>query len=245
MAISLSPLITFTVFSKLLTQLRNKIWGEAAAEPRDVHLKYVHDEPPDQLKPPAILLATRESRSEALRYYTACRESKRPEKVATRKLLGWFSRFFKPVPTQVQRTVWVNFVLDHLVWTKTRDWSFPFAYDWATKDGNIVIHNFNFEDRTLNQVQRLRADCGQRCWRLDCDAHPLWSWFAYDVENALGENLFHIISNIENAWWNNEGKEPFFFGPFLPYDTKQRWEKRVSDVVTGEGKSFCSDWYDY
>jgi len=143
-------LTTFTLFSKLPLELRNKVWGFVATVPRDIHLAYFHDERLARSNPPAIFYATSESKSEALDHYKACRESKciPPEHVCRESFLSWCSSFFKTTHRTIHRSIWVNFNLDHLVWTRTKTSHLPQGYGrlWVEDNGRRGCQNFNFED---------------------------------------------------------------------------------------------------
>src|ERR1700712_3895284 len=68
---------TFPMSSKLAPELRNKIWGVAAMEAREkLYDQLFKRNPADLPDPPSFLSANREARSEGMRYYTKCRESK-------------------------------------------------------------------------------------------------------------------------------------------------------------------------
>jgi hypothetical protein len=78
------PLHTFKLFSKLAPELRLKIWGYAARQPRTLllcNMWYLEEDNPNQLqresvennnKIPAILHTCSEARQKGLKSYTAC-----------------------------------------------------------------------------------------------------------------------------------------------------------------------------
>ena len=169
---------TFMLFPKLPREIRNNIWAMAAAESRDIHLRFFHYEPVEQSEPPAILLATHEARSEGKRYYAACQESKLLLRDGEREAT-WRGCFTPDeIVGAVRRTIWVNFDVDQLVWTTAgADRLLSDLRIWARRKYGAGSLKFNFEDEMLSRIQHLKVEWGQdRTW---------WFW---DLETTFGKS---------------------------------------------------------
>jgi hypothetical protein len=137
-----TPLLTFTIFLLLPTELRLKIWQYAALQPQEIKLfilspEWMSPRMKQQTRAPAIMHTCHESREEGKRFYIPCHEKFSP--------IGPFpSEIWTNVP-QRKTTVWINFSLDRFVYDSGHEASFR----QYSKSG------FNFHASALNHIQHL------------------------------------------------------------------------------------------
>jgi hypothetical protein len=133
LSIPLPPLRTFSLFTELPKELRYDIWRLAAFVSRDVKLwiAYVPRISPrvaGQTQHPGIIQASRESRTEALRYYTQVWE----------RCPQWCSDFEDP-SDRFRNTLFINFAVDRFVFNPWRS-------------ARRSLDAFNFEPAKLHLI---------------------------------------------------------------------------------------------
>jgi hypothetical protein len=141
------PLDTFTLFSKLPPELRNRIWKYAAGDPRKVIviIGVEYRQNTGQLPSPPILRTTRESRNEAKRYYTLCEDIASPPNFC---IASMRTRETPPTKPYNKRPVWINFAVD--IFTCGPE---------AFYHGRDVKTQFNFNNTVINQIQHVELVC--------------------------------------------------------------------------------------
>jgi hypothetical protein len=126
---------TFAPFPRLPHELRIKIWKYAANVSRNITVAIGRQDKTQINQPPAppILQATKESRNEAMRYYTLCMDSAGPPPPLGRNLGG-----------KVYPPVWINFTVD------------VFLYRPEEFFHNREVQTpFNFDDSVLSRIQHV------------------------------------------------------------------------------------------
>jgi hypothetical protein len=126
---------TFAPFPRLPHELRIKIWKYAANISRNITVTIGRQDQTQINQPPAppILQATKESRNEAMRYYTLCMDSAGPPPLLGRNLGG-----------KVYPPVWINFTVDVFLYL-----SEEFFHN------REVQTPFDFDDSVLSRIQHV------------------------------------------------------------------------------------------
>ncbi|KAH7372131.1 hypothetical protein BKA64DRAFT_649336 [Cadophora sp. MPI-SDFR-AT-0126] len=197
----------FTLFNKLSTELRNRIWTLAAFEPRYIKLIELDRQSPSfnqtwdsrvpgQTKHPGIIGACRESKAVASKHYKRCYE--KAQLAAGKKPISW-SEIPKVELKQAKKVamstngkyLYVNFACDIFLVEK-----FPATEHLHTSEH---IYDYNFKHFQLQWVQRV-----QQVYKEDVGmSFPLLLfWFAgiriYRLElDSRSKELISGLSELE------------------------------------------------
>jgi hypothetical protein len=133
------PLESFTLFPRILFEIRTKIWELLSTQSRKVKLffdigAYIIEETrtiDGQSKIPAVLHICKESRTEGLRFYTLCKESVVTAAVMEHAVNQWTNHLY------------INFDVDH----------FLFQHPPDSPRGC----NFNFKQEVLKKIKFVDA----------------------------------------------------------------------------------------
>jgi len=143
----LPELETFTIFSKLPSELRARVWRFAAMHPSEIFFQRRRDGFAGQsLQPngPAILYACWESREEAKKYYTPCRMTRLPPPPPSN--LFQARQPSAPPFKAGKATVWINFSSD----------SFVFGDCFVDRGTDLALSKaFDFDDSIMSRIQNL------------------------------------------------------------------------------------------
>ncbi|PVH75703.1 hypothetical protein DL98DRAFT_592965 [Cadophora sp. DSE1049] len=196
-------LLEFTLFSKLSTELRHRIWTLAAFEQRYIKLIEVDryspsfnqtwdSRVPGQPKHPGIIGACRESKVVASKYYKRCYE--KAQLVAGKKPISW-SETPKEELMQAKKVamntngtyLYVNFASDIFLLEK-----FPATEHLCRSEH---IYDYNFKHYQLQWVQRVQQVYKEE---LGMSFPLLLFWFAgmWDYRLELDEKSKDLICGL-------------------------------------------------
>ncbi|KAE9365504.1 hypothetical protein N431DRAFT_353777 [Stipitochalara longipes BDJ] len=196
-----SPSNTFTRFPQLSREIRNKVWKFAAMQPRDIRLgklRHFHEEQDaehegDETKAPAILGATREARSEGLRFYTKVRESRRSVRKGEN---GIYFAVDLVMDEIVGRDIWVNFEVDRFVWSTGYFPVDPSGLPMSTMIRALGYSDFNFEKSVTQQIQHLTIDL-RKC---------ALGWHLRSLGLILSNEHMQKVTIVAD-WWIRRGMD--------------------------------------
>jgi hypothetical protein len=163
---------TFTLFPKLLIELRLKIWGHAASQARTLHLTTTWDFQNREKrgiegdnKVPAILHACSEARQEGLKHYTAC--TKRCESGANGLNIHPTRGHVSELILCPDKKVYVNFGVDR------------FLRDFEVEYDDNYLEDFQLEQKDLAKIQHLDI-----------------AWEIADTDGLTNRKLLHVTEHL-------------------------------------------------
>ncbi len=148
------PCQTFTLFPKLSTELRVKIWSEASSVPRTLTILETctikTPNMPNEVQVPAVLPVCAESRMEALKHYSLCFQKDELDCLNPQSVQLWKCTFDRKRLRHRKidgKLVYVNFSVDHFMQSTMRP-----TYVLIEAD---KIWTYNFSPSDCRKIQHV------------------------------------------------------------------------------------------